>query len=391
MDPRDPHSINQALMEAAEQLQYRRNEDFNGAEQEGFGYWQLTQKNGERLSTSRAFLQPIESRPNLTIVTSALVKAVRLENRRATGVEISVQGRPQTLRSKREVIIAAGAINSPQILLLSGIGPGDELRKHGIEVAHELLGVGENLHDHADTLMCWSSPQASLYGLSLRAIPWMLASPFAYAFGRKGPWTTNTVESGGFVRSKPDLAQPDLQIILGPQYMNQSERLIPYGHGFSIHISLLQPKSRGRLTLKSADPAAAPRLDGNFLSEREDAEALARGVQITRRLIETSAFNTYRGEEVLPGPKVKSEKEVIDFVYQNVGTTFHPAGSCKMGRDPMAVVDPQLRVHGLEGLRVVDASVMPSVISGNTNAPVIMIAERAADMIHQQWSKAAAA
>ena len=379
---RDPHAINEALLAAANELQFSRTADFNGAEQDGFGYWDVNQRNGERLSTSRAFLQPVAGRPNLTIVTGALTRRVLIENGRATGVEIARKGQLERLAAIREVIVAARALNSPQLLMLSGVGPAEELRRHGIEVLCDLPGVGENLQDHQDVMLCYSSPRHTLYGFSWRALPWMLASPFKYLFQRKGPWTTNTVESGGFVRSKPGPEQPDLQIILGPEYMNQN-RSIPVGHGFSFHVSLLQPKSRGRLTLASADPAAKPKLHANFLSDEgdEDLEALVRGVKIVRRLAAVPAMDAYRGEEVLPGPKVSTDEEIRQFTRDTLGTTFHPAGTCKMGGDRMAVVDPELRVRGVEGLRVVDASIMPRVVSGNTNGPVIMIAEKGADMI----------
>lgn len=386
-DPRDPNPVCEAMLEAAGQLQYRRNEDFNGAEQDGFGYFQLTQKNGERMSTARAFLHPVRQRRNLTVVTNALARHIVLDGRRASGVAIRQDGRAVTLQARREVIVAAGAINSPQLLLLSGIGPGEELRRHGIAVRHELSGVGENLQDHQDILMCFNSPDARLYGISLRALPWMVKSPFLYLLARRGPWTTNTVEAGGFIRTLPNLPQPDIQLIFGPQLMNQIPiRPIPFGHGFSMHISLLQPKSRGRLTLISPKPEDAPRLSSRFLEHDDEVQTLVRGVKIVRQLVAAPAFDGYRGSEVLPGPAVGSDRDIAEFVRNNVMTTFHPAGTCKMGRDAMAVVDPELRVHGIEGLRVVDASVMPVVISGNTNAPVIMIAEKGADMIRRQWA-----
>ena len=389
---RDPHPINEALLAAAGELQFSRTADFNGPEQDGFGYWDVNQRNGERQSTSRAFLQPVADRPNLTIFTGALTRRVLIENNRATGIEISRRGQVERLAAAREVIVAAGAINSPQVLMLSGIGPAQELRRHGIEVILDLPGVGENLQDHQDVMLCWSSPRHTLYGMSWRALPWMLASPFKYLFQRKGPFTTNTVESGGFVRSQSGLEQPDLQIILGPEYMNQS-RSVPIGHGFSFHVSLLQGKSRGRLTLASADPAAKPVLHANFLSDPddEDLEALVRGMKIVRRLVQAPAMDAYRGEEVFPGPKATTDEEIRQFIRDTLGTTFHPAGTCKMGRDRMAVVDPELRVRGIDGLRVIDASVMPNVISGNTNAPTIMIAEKGADMILGRQARADAA
>ena len=390
-DPRDPHPIGEAFVHAAEELQYRANDDFNGAEQEGFGHFQLTQRNGERMSTARAFLHPARGRPNLTVLTKAATQRVLLKDGRATGIEISRGGRLETLTARREVLLAAGTINSPQILLLSGIGPAAGLQEVGVPVLHDLPGVGENLQEHQDVLMCFSSPQSSLYGLSWRALPWMLASPFKYLFQRRGPLTTNTVEAGGFVRSGPEVERPDLQLILGPQYMNQRDRKIPLGHGFSIHISLLRPGSRGRLSLASADPAAKPRIQGNFLSDPADLEILKRGVRISRKLVSAPAMSAYIGKEVMPGPATDNDEDLEAFIRDTLGTTFHPVGTCRMGRDPLAVVDPQLKVHGVKGLRVIDASVMPNVISGNTNAPVIMIAERAAQMIIDEHRQGATA
>ena len=389
---RDPHPISEALMAAAGELQFGRTTDFNGAEQDGFGRWEVNQRNGERLSASRAFLQPAMGRPNLTVVTGVLARRIIIENRRATGVEIAQGGQVRTLAAAREVIVAGGAINSPQLLMLSGVGPAEELRRHRIEVVHDLPGVGENLQDHQDVMLCYASPSHSLYGYSWRALPWMLAAPFRYLFQRKGPFTSNTVESGGFVRSRPGLEQPDVQILLGPEFMNQN-RSIPKGHGFSFHAQVMQPKSRGRLVLASADPADKPKLYANFLSDEggEDLETLVRGFKIVRRLVAAPAMDAYRGEEVTPGPGVSTDEEIRQFTRDNLGTGFHPAGTCKMGRDALAVVDPELKVRGIDGLRVIDASVMPTVVSGNTNAPTIMIAEKGADMILGRQARADAA
>ena len=384
-DPRDPHPIGEAFVEAGQQLQYRRNDDFNGEEQEGFGHFQLTQTNGERLSTARAFVHPVRDRPNLTVWTHAQTQRVLLDGGRATGIEVRREGRLETLAARREVILAAGTIASPQILMLSGIGPTEALRAVGVPVLHDLPGVGENFQDHQDVLMCFNSPKTTLYGWSWRALPWMLAAPFKYLFQRKGAMTTNTVEAGGFIRSGPEADRPDLELMIGPELMNQRNRKIPHGHGFSIHISLLTPKSRGRITLASSDPAAPPRIQGNFLSDPYDLERLMRGVRITRRLIGSPALDAYRGDEVMPGPGTDTDEEVEAFVRDSLGTTFHPVGTCRMGQDAMAVVDPELKVRGIEGLRVIDASVMPTIIAGHTNAPSIMIAERGAEMIRRQW------
>ncbi|HEY7991547.1 MAG TPA: choline dehydrogenase [Stellaceae bacterium] len=386
-DQRDPNPVGEIAMEAATQLQYRRTKDFNGAEQDGFGFWQVTQKNGNRASTARAFLDPVRDRRNLTVITDALTERIDLEGKRAVGITVRRRdGGPAILKAKREVIVSGGAINSPQILLLSGIGPAAELQALGIAVRHELPGVGENLHDHQGIFMSWSSPDPRLYGLSSGALPWMAASPFKYFLERKGAWTTNTCEAGGFVRSLPDLAQPDLQLLFFPQFMNQPQHFIPRGHGFSWHVSLLQPKSRGKLSLKTARPDDAPRLDSGFLTHDDDLNGIIRGFKEVRRLVAAPLTDKYRGAEIDPGPHVQSDDQIADFIRKNLGTTYHPAGTCKMGKDAMAVVDPQLRVHGLDGLRVIDASIMPQVTSGNTNAPTIMIAERGADFIKAQWA-----
>jgi choline dehydrogenase-like flavoprotein len=385
-DQRDPNPVGKLAIEAATELQYRRTDDFNGPEQDGFGFWQVTQKRGARASTARAFLDPARNRPNLTIVTDALTERIDLDGKRATGIVVRRKdGGPATLKARREVIISGGAINSPQILLLSGIGPAAELQALGMTVKHDLPGVGENLHDHQGIFMSWSSPDARLYGLSSKAWPWMVSAPHKYVFQRMGPWTSNTCEAGGFVRSLPGLEQPDLQLFFFPQFMNQPRHMFPRGHGFSWHASLLQPKSRGKLSLKSTRADEKPRLDSGFLTHDDDLQGLIRGVKEIRRIVGAPAMKPYHSAEIDPGPQVESDEQIATFVRNNLGTTYHPAGTCKMGRDPMAVVDPQLRVHGIERLRVIDASIMPQVISGNTNAPTIMIAERGADFIKAQW------
>jgi choline dehydrogenase len=386
-DQRDPNPVGQIAIEGATQLQHRRTPDFNGEEQDGFGFWQVTQKRGQRASTARAFLDPVRGRPNLTIITDALTERIDLDGKRVTGITLRRRdGGPAILRARREVIISGGAINSPQILLLSGIGPAADLNGFGITVRHDLPGVGENLHDHQGIFMTWSSPDTRLYGLSSGSLPWLAASPFKYFTERKGAWTTNTCEAGGFVRSLPDLKQPDLQLFFFPQYMNQPQHFIPRGHGFSWHVSLLQPKSRGKLTLKTTRPDEPPRLISGFLTHDDDLAGIVRGFKEVRRIVEAPAMEKYRGAEIDPGPSVQTDDQIADFVRANLGTTYHPAGTCKMGTDAMAVVDPQLRVRGLEGLRVIDASIMPQVTSGNTNAPTIMIAERGADLIKAAWA-----
>jgi choline dehydrogenase-like flavoprotein len=380
-DARDPHPISEALVRAAERLQYPRNADFNGARQDGFGHFQVNQRNGRRLSAAAAFLRPVEKRPNLTILTDCLTQSILLEDKRAVAVEVRRGGQLQRISARTEVIVAAGAIGSPHLLLLSGIGAGQELSRNGIAVNHDLPGVGANLQDHQDVMMCYTSHDATLYGMSWRALPWMVSAPFKYLLGRKGPLTSNTVESGGFIRSAPDVERPDLEIILGPELMNQRQHLFPRGHGFSFHISLLRPKSRGSIGLASADPAEAPVIKGNFLGHPDDLATLRRGVRIARQLAATHPLANYVEAEILPGESTDTDDELDAFIHSSLGTTFHPVGTCRMGQDEQAVVDPELRVRGITGLRVIDASVMPTITSAPTNAPTYMIAEKGAAMV----------
>lgn len=378
---RSPHGVSTAFVAAALESGHRPNDDFNAETQEGFGFFDVNQKNGERMSSSRSFLHPVADRPNLTIMTGATTRRVLLSGRRATGVEVRVGGPLVHINARREVILSAGAIGSPHLLLLSGIGPADQLRAHGVAVVHDLPGVGENLQDHQDVLAVYRSQRSDLFGWSLGALPWMAMAPWNYLLRRRGPLTSNTVEAGGFFKSSPSLRDPDLQLIIRPLLGNQPQRKIPLGHGFSVHVSLLRPLSRGQLRLRSASVDDKPLMNPNFLSERADLERLMIGVRTVRKIVAQPAMSGYLDRELLPGTPVESDAALEDFVRKHVATTFHPAGTCKMGVDGMAVVDPSLRVHGIEGLRVADASIMPTIISGNTNAPSILIGEKCADLI----------
>ena len=380
---RSPHGVSKAFVAAALEAGHEPNADFNGATQEGFGFFELNQKRGERMSSARSFLHPVADRPNLHILTETATQRVLLEEQRAVGVEVLVNGQLKQLRARREVVLSAGAIGSPQLLMLSGIGPAGHLKGVGIEVQHDLPGVGENLQDHQDVLLIYKSPKSDLFGWSWQALPWMLASPFNYYLRRRGPWTSNTVEAGGFIKSSPELEDPDLQFIIRPLLTNQLHRKIPVGHGFSVHVSLLRPESRGRLLLNDAKASSKPKLLPNFLARSADLQRLVQGVRAVRKIVNTQAMAVYRGEELQPGPAATSEVALEDFVHKHVSTTFHPAGTCKMGVGADAVVDARLRVHGITGLRVADASIMPSIISGNTNAPTIMVGEKCAEMMLQ--------
>ncbi len=380
-DLRSPSPVNSVFYQAAEELGWRYNEDFNGAEQEGIGPFHVTQINGERCSAARAFLHPILDRPNLQVLSSTLTHRVLLHGNRAVGVEVSQGSEVLQLHAQREVILSAGSINSPQLLMLSGIGPAAELRRHGIALHHELPGVGQNLQDHQDVVLMYRSNTSLSYGLSPRGL-WPLAhSPWQYLFGRRGPLTSNTVESGGFLRLTPDDPSPELGLIVAPALKNQPQRLIPFGHGISLHVSVMHPQSRGEIRLNSPDPRDKPQLHANFLSHPEDLRKLVEGIHLVRSLANTAAFRRHLKGELVPGRQINSQVQIEQWIRHNLGTVYHPVGTCKMGHDPLAVVDDQLRVHGIEGLRVVDASIMPTLITGNTNAPAIMIGEKAADLI----------
>jgi len=378
---RSPSPMNEALGSAAERLQYRRNDDFNGPEQDGFGMYQVTQKNGRRWSAARAYLDPARSRSNLKIVTDAHVTRIALDGKRAAAVEITSDGRRRRIEVMGEVIVSAGAIATPQILMLSGIGNGPTLQDFGIPVHHELPAVGQNLQDHISTRIEFNSPSTVPYGLSLRSLPRQVGHIIDYAIRRRGFWSSNLVEYGGFIRTHPDLDRPDIQCTLVPGQRGRDGRLFGWGHGFSLSSALLRPKSRGEIRLASTNPVDRPIINPRFFDDENDLEVLKRGFKETRRLIYSPEFDPYRGAEVLPGPEIKDEEALSNWIRETAVTIFHPVGTCKMGTDDSAVVDPELRVHGVDGLRVVDASVMPTLVGGNTNAPTIMIAEKASDLI----------
>jgi choline dehydrogenase len=368
------------MYQAAAELQMPRTNDFNGAQQEGFGTRQMNHRDGRRESGVTAFLNPIRNRKNLTSVTDALVDRVRIKDKRAVGVEIIASGTRQGITARREVILAAGAIASPAILLRSGIGAAIELAHHGIAVVHDLPGVGKNLQDHLTVAVRHSSPTTIPYGISWRTIPFWAWGVIKYALFRNGIVSNNLMHAGGFIRTDPSLDRPDIQFILMP--LNRTPNMpAGIGHGYGLLTVLLRPKSRGEVTLPSADPDAAPLIDMKLLSEEADLDLLLRGLKLSRRMLESSAWDRVRGPEVEPGPAIQADVALKDYIRNTSATAFHPVGTCKMGVDSDAVVDPQLRVRGIDGLRVVDASIMPTLIGGNTNAPVVMIAEKASDMI----------
>lgn len=382
MDLRSPNRYSPYFVEAAKQAGLTENPDFNGAEQEGVGLYQVTHRNGERYSAAKAYLTPHLDRPNLKVITGARATRILLEGRRAVGVEFLQDGQRHTLRAAREVLLSAGALQSPQLLMLSGIGAPAELQRHGITPLHELPGVGEQLQDHVDVVVVYDAPQLTdLFGLSFRGAINVLRGMWEWRRRRSGMLTTNFAEAGGFIRSQAGEAIPDLQLHFVIAKLVDHGRTTTTGHGYSCHVCLLRPKSRGSVRLGNADPLSAPLIDPNFLGERDDVERLMRGFKLMRSILSQPALARLGARELPTSAVVRTDPQIEQYLRNHADTIYHPAGSCRMGPGAMDVVDAQLRVQGLQGLRVVDASIMPGLVGGNTNAPVIMIAEKAADMI----------
>jgi len=378
---RDPNAIDYAFIEAAKQLQMSTCTDFNVASPEGVGIYQVTQKDGRRHSTAAAFLHEITDRANLQVETDAYVERVSSTQDDTSVTLRRPDGTQQVIHGRCEVILSAGAIGSPDILLRSGIGSGTTLQKCGTPVAYNLSGVGQNLHDHVNVIVIAKSTSITPYGVSLKALPKLTGDALKWIFARRGMLSSNMVEAGGFARSSPSEPRPDIQFHLIPGRKSLRGRLIEYGHGVSLHTCVLQPKSRGAVTRKSPD--GPPQIDLGLLTHQDDMTRLIRGVKLARQILAQSPMTAHGLTELLPGVAVQSDKAIADFIRAEARTVYHPVGTCAMGVDENAVVDARLRVHGVPRLRVVDASIMPKIVSGNTNAPAIMIAEKAADMILQ--------
>jgi len=381
---RTDNPFQEYYLQAARELGHPINEDFNGAEQEGIGLYQVTQDNGERWSSFRGYLQPhLGSRDNLRVETGADARRILFEGMRAVGLEYSQNGQVRSVRAKKEVILCAGAFQSPQLLMLSGVGDASELKMHGISLVHHLPGVGRNLHDHPDFIFAYKSRDRNLLGLTATGVWDLLKQIGRYRRERRGMITSNFAEGGGFLKTSPDLAFPDIQLHFVVALVDDHARTLHTGHGLSCHVCLLHPKSRGSVTLRDGNPESAPLIDPDFLGHPDDIETLVEGYKMTERLMKAEPLGRFITKDLFTAD-VKSDDDIRAILRQRVDTVYHPVGSCKMGVDDMAVVDPTLKVHGLDGLRVVDASIMPTITGGNTNAPSIMIAEKAADMIREE-------
>ena len=376
-----PNRMVAAFMEAMRSVGFKRCEDFNGPDPEGYGPRQGTIRDGRRDSTAAAYLRPARSRDNLKVLTDSLVTRVTIENGRATGIEVWVNGETRRVAARREVVICAGAVQSPQILMLSGIGDGEALRSLGIEVKRALAGVGANYHDHLAAGIFMEMRNSESYGVSLRAAPRGAWNLLEYALFRRGPLASNVFEANAFVRTTTGLDRPDIQIVFQPARRNPGTFPLPLGHGFGLSVVNLYPKSRGRVTLASPDPHAPPVIDPNLLGDPGDLAPTLRGLELSRRIIAAPALARYRAIEAQPGPAAQGAEALAEYVRRASYTVHHPVSSCRMGRDPDAVVDAELRVHGVAGLRVADASVFPRIVGGNTNAAVVMVAEKCADLM----------
>jgi choline dehydrogenase len=380
---RSPSVLNEAFMQACVEQGLPRNPDYNAASQYGVSPAQVTQKTGERWNAARGYIDPHRGQPNLSIITGAHTTRVLLDGKRATGVEFLQGGSTQQVKARREVILSGGAYGSPQLLMLSGIGPAAHLQQHGIAVQHDLPGVGQNLHDHVTTVLIYRSPRTdATIGMSLRGAWAMLKAMFEWRSKRTGWITTNVAEVQGFLSTEGNPDHPDIQLALCTGIVDDHTRKSHLGHGYTLHVTLMRPKSRGSVTLASAKPTDAPLIDPGYLTHPDDLAVLTKGTQMGFDIMESKALAPFRGKMLYPLER-NNPAQIERFLRQHSDTEYHPVSTCKMGpaSDPMAVVDATLRVHGLQGLRVADASIMPELITGNTNAPSMVIGEKAADLI----------
>jgi choline dehydrogenase len=389
VDDYDP--ISKAFIKSALELGFPRNDDFNGRVQEGAGYYHLTTRNGRRCSTAVGYLRPAMKRRNLRVITHALSERILLEGKRAVGVTWREHGQVFSAHAQREVILCGGALNSPQLLLLSGIGPAAHLAEHGIAVQHDLPGVGQSMQDHYQARIVLKCTQKITVNDIMMSKTRMVKTGLQYLLTRKGPLTIAAAQAGLFARTRRELETPDVQFATVIFSADRPAEGLHKFSGFSVIVYQLRPESRGELKLKSADPAVPPAMHPNYLATETDRRTLIDGLKLGRRLLATPDMQAFIASEYIPGEQVQTDDEFLDYAKQYGGTVFHPTSTCRMGDDAMAVVDAELKLRGMEGLRVVDASIMPAVVSGNTNAATIMIAEKAADMVRQRAPLAAAA
>jgi choline dehydrogenase len=383
------HPIAEAFIDSAMALGYERNDDFNGAQQDGVGYHQTTTRNGKRCSTAVGYLNPARHRANLAVVTHAHSEKIVVEGKRAVAVQYRQGGELKTARARREIILCGGAIGSPQLLLLSGIGPAAQLDQHGIAVVHDLPGVGKNLQDHySAAIKLKSKLPVTVNDVMLSNVKKLKVGMQYYMF-KTGPLAMISSPAALFAKTRPELATPDIKCSISPFSADRPQDGLHKFSGFTMIAYQLRPESRGEIRLKTANPADPPAMIPNYLSDPVDQQTIVDGLKLCRRILAHPSLARFIAEEFQPGPAVVSDIQLLDYARQRGGTVYHPTSTCKMGIDAMAVVDPELRVIGIEGLRVADASVMPTVISGNTNAATIMIGEKLADIVRDKLRMAA--
>jgi choline dehydrogenase-like flavoprotein len=391
-DQKAPRPISQAYIDACNEMQLRSKPDFNDGDNEGAGMWQTTlfhtpDKNGERCSAAAAYLHPVmDDRPNLTVITKAHATKVIFDGKRAVGVAYRQGKDDKEVRADKEVILCGGAFQSPQLLMLSGVGRSQDITPHGISMQHELPGVGQNLQDHLDFVMGYKTKDTDNIGIGLRAGIKLIGEIFKWRKHGNSMVASTITESGSFFKSDPSIERADLQTHFVISIVDDHARKLHLGHGYSCHVCNLRPYSRGEVFLQSADPMAAPGIDPKFLSDDRDLDIMIKGAKQTRATLEAPALAKYRHKELFGVHDNMTDAEWEEVIRNRSDTVYHPVGTCKMGHDDMAVVDDQLKVHGLDGLRVADASIMPLLVSGNTNAPTIMIGEKCADMIKAEYA-----
>jgi choline dehydrogenase-like flavoprotein len=388
---KSPRPITHAFIAAAAANQHCLRTDFNDGDNEGVGMYQVTQfhddnKNGERCSAAAAYLYPVIDRPNLTVITKAHATKILFEGKRAVGVTYRQDKIAKTVHANKEIILAMGALQSPQLLQLSGVGRANNITPHGIEMVHELAGVGQNLQDHLDFTLSYKSKDTNNFGIGLVATARLILAMLEWWRTGNGMIATPFAEGAAFLKTDPSLDRPDIQLHFVIAVVDDHARRLHLGYGYSCHVCVLRPHSRGTVTLQNADPMADPVIDPQFLSDRRDLDTMIKGAKMTRQILQTEPLASYAKRELFDVKDHMSDAEWERHIRARADTIYHPVGTCKMGIDDLAVVDPQLRVHGLTRLRVVDASVMPTLIGGNTNAPTIMIAEKCADMIKADYA-----
>ncbi len=384
--PQSDNPFQQHFLTGAVQAGFSLNPDFNGEQQEGAGLYQTTQKNGERCSAFHGYLRPyLKERPKLSIEKAAIVQRILFEGTQAIGVEYKKNNQLVQVYASREVILSAGTLQSPQLLMLSGVGDAQQLHKLNIPLVKDLPGVGKNLQDHLDLILGYKSDNKSLFGLSLSGSFKQLKDILHYRRTRRGLISSNLAEGGVLVKTDPTKKVPNIQLIFALGLVDDHARTFHYGYGISCHVCLLRPKSVGSVTIKDNNPDTAPVVDPNYFNHPDDLEEMVAGFKMAQRLMQAPAIAEFVTKDVFSA-HVQSDDDIRVLLRQRADTLYHPVGTCKMGVDNMAVVDPSLKVHGLQGLRVVDCSIMPSMIGGNTNAPAIMIGEKAADLIKQSWT-----